>query len=156
MNCDCYTVMDARLKAHNLRLKLGCVLMPNDNSLHARPIVPTEKIDGSSRKQLPTVFGNYCPFCGKPWRDRDGAPESRDDKAHSSKLSEKKWLITPESVEAVLLLVSDTNAPLELIRTWSSDQQQSAYAWAIALHYMASDNTVDVPPRPDFIPRRPR
>lgn len=48
-----------------------------------------------------------------------------------------------------LLLVSGTEHITEdKVRSWTADQRADAFAWAMAIHYRASDNHVAVPPRP--------
>lgn len=52
---------------------------------------------------------------------------------------------------ASLQLVSDTDHITEdQVRSWSADQRADAFEWAMAVHYRASDNDVEVPPRPSF------
>ena len=58
----------------------------------------------------------------------------------------------PESLQIILILVG-LEPSLETIATWSEEQRQLAQHWAAATHYRASDNDVDVPPRPDFLPQ---
>lgn len=53
-----------------------------------------------------------------------------------------------------LLLVGDADVTEELVTTWTQDQMDYAYNWAMRLHLYASDNPgVFVPERPDFIPK---
>lgn len=54
-----------------------------------------------------------------------------------------------EETETALLLVGGTeHITSEAIGAWSNDQRADAFAWAMAVHYRASDNDVEVPPRP--------
>ncbi|WP_158669936.1 hypothetical protein [Bradyrhizobium guangdongense] len=54
-----------------------------------------------------------------------------------------------------LLLVGDVNAAYEVVSTWTQDQLNRAYDWAVRVHLRASDNDdVFVPDTPDFIPGR--
>jgi len=58
-------------------------------------------------------------------------------------------LPTIDEAFSSLCLVSGTeHVTLEQVAAWSPDQQADAYAWAMAVHFKASDNHVDVPPRP--------
>ncbi|WP_156948869.1 hypothetical protein [Bradyrhizobium sp. WSM1417] len=51
-----------------------------------------------------------------------------------------------------LLLVGDTDVTEELVATWTQEQMDRAYDWAMRVHLHASDNPgVLVPARPDFI-----
>lgn len=53
-----------------------------------------------------------------------------------------------------LLLVCDTDVTEDLVATWTQEQMDRAYDWAMRLHLHASDNSgVFVPERPDFIPK---
>jgi len=40
----------------------------------------------------------------------------------------------------------------ETLAAWSPNQQRLAEEWAVATHLRASDNDVDVPQRPAFLP----
>jgi len=52
-----------------------------------------------------------------------------------------------------LLLVGDVDVRWETVSTWSQDQMDRAYDWALRVHLHASDNPdVFVPDRPDFVP----
>jgi len=54
-----------------------------------------------------------------------------------------------------LLLMGDVNVTQEQVATWSQDQMDRAYDWAMRVHLHASDNPgVFVPDRPDFLPGR--
>lgn len=47
-----------------------------------------------------------------------------------------------------LLLVGAPNVPEEAVASWSQDERNAAYDWAMARHIRASDNDVEVPPMP--------
>ena len=51
-----------------------------------------------------------------------------------------------------LLAMVDTYVKPETVITWSADQLDAAKEWAIATHLRASDNDVEVPKRPNFLP----
>lgn len=56
-----------------------------------------------------------------------------------------------------MLLVGDVAVTDEQVATWTQDQMDRAYDWAMRLHLHASDNPgVFVPERPDFIPKSAR
>lgn len=60
---------------------------------------------------------------------------------------------TAQETETALLLVSDTKADAALIATWTDEQREQAFSWAMAVHFSASDNPdVSIPPRPEFVP----
>lgn len=40
---------------------------------------------------------------------------------------------------------------LEEVEAWTPEQREQAENWAAAAHLEASDNDIDVPPKPDFI-----
>ncbi|MCK1676597.1 hypothetical protein [Bradyrhizobium sp. 150] len=53
-----------------------------------------------------------------------------------------------------LLLIGDVDVTEELVASWTQDQMDRAYDWAMRVHLHASDNPdVFVPERPDFFPR---
>ena len=51
-----------------------------------------------------------------------------------------------------LLSVVGLAPRLETVTAWSTDQRDDAEKWAVATHLRASDNDVDVPQRPAFLP----
>ena len=53
----------------------------------------------------------------------------------------------------MLALVSVYALPEE-VEAWTVAQRNQAESWAAAVHLDASDNEVEVPPRPDFLPTR--
>ncbi|QOG20415.1 hypothetical protein [Bradyrhizobium sp. SEMIA] len=56
-----------------------------------------------------------------------------------------------------LLLVADVHVTEEMVATWTQDQMDCAYDWAMRIHLHASDNDdAFVPDRPDFIPKSAR
>jgi hypothetical protein len=56
-----------------------------------------------------------------------------------------------------LLVVGDVDVTEEQVATWTQDQMDRAYDWAMRVHLRASDNDdVFVPERPDLIPRSAR
>jgi hypothetical protein len=58
--------MNERLKSHNGRVALAILVpTPGSNTLRARVLVQTEKVDSSKRKAVPAVMATYCPFCGQ-------------------------------------------------------------------------------------------
>lgn len=61
--------------------------------------------------------------------------------------------ITPQVLSDMLLLVSDTPVPPEVIATWTADEREVAGQWAAAEHLHASDNPVKRMPKPDFVQR---
>lgn len=66
-------------------------------------------------------------------------------------------VVSPDICHTALLLVGDTPVAFARVLTWTQDQCDRAYDWAVRVHLAASDNDdVYVPPRPDFIPRRAR
>lgn len=66
-------------------------------------------------------------------------------------LADEPWTRDPESTQGLLTLVG-LQPSLETIATWTDEQCQQAEAWAAATHLRASDNDVDVPIRPGFLP----
>jgi hypothetical protein len=59
---------------------------------------------------------------------------------------------TVEQTSVALCLVGDTeHITDQIIATWTDEQRQEAFDWAMAVHYRASDNDdVEVPVRPVF------
>lgn len=72
--CDCIAEMNQKLKDHNGRVAQA-ILLPEkgSNSLRARVLVQTEKLDSSKRKPVPSVIASYCPFCGESSKLADAA-----------------------------------------------------------------------------------
>jgi hypothetical protein len=58
--------------------------------------------------------------------------------------------LTPQLVSDMLSLVCVARTP-EQVSQWSADQQEQAARWAGLTHLSASDNIVDVPPKPEFL-----
>jgi hypothetical protein len=59
--------------------------------------------------------------------------------------------VEPRVVQDILCLASVYVRLVEIER-WTDAQREFATAWAAACHAEASDNVVEVPPRPDFLP----
>lgn len=51
-----------------------------------------------------------------------------------------------------LLGVVGLEPSFETLSAWSTEQRNAAARWAVATHLRASDNDVDVPARPSFLP----
>jgi hypothetical protein len=65
------------------------------------------------------------------------------------------WKRNNESIFLRLLLV-DADPNEEMIASWTDEQARLADCYAVAAHLSASDNDeIQVPPRPEFIPRLP-
>jgi hypothetical protein len=56
----------------------------------------------------------------------------------------------PQVLSDILLLVG-VQVPPEQVARWSDGQRLDAERWASAVHLDASDNTVKVPPKPEFL-----
>lgn len=63
----------------------------------------------------------------------------------------KKWKRDDQATQDLIELVSDKQAPLNVIVTWTDEQCQQAEAWASARHFRASDNNNRVPPIPPHV-----
>lgn len=64
-------------------------------------------------------------------------------------------IVNAEICFASLLLVGGVDVTEEQVASWTQDQMDRAYDWAMRVHLHASDNDdVLVPARPDFIPKR--
>lgn len=62
-------------------------------------------------------------------------------------------VVSPTICCHALMAVSDSDAPEELCASWTQEQRDIAYDWAMRCALRASDNDdVVVPERPDFIP----
>lgn len=57
-----------------------------------------------------------------------------------------------DEVTSTLLELVGISPSKETLATWTDDQVRAAEEWAAAVHLEASDNDVDVPPRPEFLP----
>lgn len=87
-----------------------------------------------------------CPWClivelsgtGEPEGLADPLPSDEDDDA-------------PTNVLRDLLLLVGVTATEAQVSGWPLEQRRQAEQWAIATHLSASDNPVDVPPRPEFL-----
>ena len=50
-----------------------------------------------------------------------------------------------------LLLLASVNVPLADVTSWGMEQREVANEWAAACHLQASDNDIEVPPKPSFL-----
>lgn len=57
---------------------------------------------------------------------------------------------TTETITALCLVASTGHITDDTVHSWTDDQRADAYVWAMAVHHLASDNAVTVPPRPAF------
>lgn len=62
--CDCAENLNKLLAEKNVRLVFA-TLIDKDLILKSRLSIATEKIDSKIRKPIPTVTGEFCPFCGE-------------------------------------------------------------------------------------------
>lgn len=53
-----------------------------------------------------------------------------------------------QTITAMCLVSSTQHITDDQVKAWTADQRADAFYWAMAVHYKASDNNVDVPPRP--------
>jgi hypothetical protein len=117
------------------------------------PLIPFEVSPTYILRHKPEVGGYYIRY-------EDGYESFSPAKAFEDGYSlidqsvdQLPWFRDNKRTQSCLLLVSETEAPLEVIEAWTDLQCQQAEEWAIALHLNASDNDdVVVPTRPDFIP----
>lgn len=58
----------------------------------------------------------------------------------------------PAHVLRDLLLLVAVTVDEETVESWTPEQRKQAADWAGAMHIQASDNDIDVPPRPTFLP----
>lgn len=73
MNCKCYEIFQEKLRDHTgdpeAKIELGFALI--GNKFVGLPVIPaifrSKKSNGELKlkPEKQTVFGNYCPFCGK-------------------------------------------------------------------------------------------
>lgn len=70
--CDCITKVDQQLAEHNTRLSVGFAIV--NNTMTARVLLKTTKVNPGSRKPLMTVSAMFCPFCGKKQVDEKATP----------------------------------------------------------------------------------
>lgn len=61
--CDCIKKVDEQLSSFGGQLGVGFGVV--GNSLVARLLIQTRKIDPTKRKPLPVVYCHFCPFCGE-------------------------------------------------------------------------------------------
>lgn len=61
---------------------------------------------------------------------------------------------TPDQAQDVIALAGLV-VPVEDIKKWSQEEIDRAVEWAGAVHLDASDNDVDVPPKPEFLNNYP-
>lgn len=54
-----------------------------------------------------------------------------------------------------ILSLADVDVTPEEIATWTPEQQTTATSWASLVHLRASDNDVEVPPKPEFLNKYP-
>lgn len=71
--CKCIELTNIALKEKGLRLVTGIRFSKDLSAATAYLPVQIEKIDKSNRKlKVPTLVGNFCPFCGQPNTARTG------------------------------------------------------------------------------------
>lgn len=51
----------------------------------------------------------------------------------------------------LVLMLTEADVTEEEVEAWTPEMREEAEKWAAASHLEASDNDIDVPPRPDFI-----
>lgn len=79
------------------------------------------------------------------------APGVRATSAESIAAAEAEDLRDVDGISDLLSLVG-YDAPADVVATWTLEERQAAQEWAAATHLQASDNDVDVPARPRFLP----
>jgi len=115
---------------------------------------PFSQGDGYRDGTIPQTW----PFEAIAWRP--GEPRRNLVKAAALILAEIERLdraaaakdLPVDVVQTGLILVG-IEPSLETIAAWSYEQRLAAFEWASATHFRASDNDVDVPAKPEFLPQ---
>lgn len=76
--CDCFSVMDAKLRENNSRLQASFYV--SDGQMYMRPYIGTEKVDKRNRKSMGAI-ASFCPFCGERYGTKTSAVPDPDDAA---------------------------------------------------------------------------
>ena len=77
--CKCIELTDIALKEKGMRLVTGIRFSKNLSDASVFLPVQIEKIDKGDRKvKVPTLAGNFCPFCGAPNKSAEPTEEESE------------------------------------------------------------------------------
>lgn len=67
--CDCVEQVNKTLEKHNTYIHREMLFNFKTGSARMAPLaLPTRKIDSKKKAPAKTVFGSYCPICGKKYQ----------------------------------------------------------------------------------------